>query len=768
MQKKIIIAPISMHKELLNNARSKNVFMDIKLYSLEELISQYYGFFTSDSILEIMLFSKVNYDTANSFLTYLPFVKEEHERFGDKIHKLLKIRKHLIELGLYSKNEYLEFSFSDYDIEVVGYSNNNFYLKRFSETIFKNNKITFISNYININGKDILCFDSVEEEIHFITNQIAGLISSSCESNKIKIFCSDESYLYQIEKYSKMYGINLNGLAKRKLSNTNIAKKFLTQLKKSKNVNEALELVLNKDEPDDIDNLLKTTVESATDSRLSYTEQIDVLRCVLKSTTINDVKYVDAIEIISSDNGGSDQEIFVVGFRQGVYPKIKQDNDYLSEIEKSKIDYIDSESINVENQFELINFLKSNNNIHLSFAASDYKTNFYLSSLASLFSMEKVKPNAILKDYSSLAAKIELVKMLDLRSKYKLFSPLLNAYMTSIESDYKTYSHVFSGVNVINDKTKINYSYSSLKNFVECQFKYYLTSVLKIDDNEDTFYTKLGTLAHYIFEKCLSDKKSFDFDTCFAQAYRNEKSGWSMKEETLLINIKKYLFTAVKNVLSQDDYLNNPRYLLEKKLELKLNDNSTLKGTIDKIITLNDEFVYLVDYKTGNDKFEPSKVRYGRSLQLPTYALLVKSDPLFTDKKIGGLYINNILDFSTRNPSDNVKHPKLELKGVTINDSTARKLIEPDSEGSNPRFVTFGKGSFIASEVIDEYVQNVKELYLSFDEKIRNNDFVINPKEYIGLGDKGSDSCEFCTFKDICNRVKNDYVKVIKEKADAK
>ena len=50
-------------------------------------------------------------------------------------------------------------------------------------------------------------------------------------------------------------------------------------------------------------------------------------------------------------------------------------------------------------------------------------------------------------------------------------------------------------------------SYTSLKTYFECGFKFYLSRILKIDEFEETLSTKLGTIMHKYLELIAKNKK---------------------------------------------------------------------------------------------------------------------------------------------------------------------------------------------------------------------------------------------------------------------
>lgn len=759
MQQKIIIAPYEMQQTLLRQEREKNPLSNIKIFSREQLISDFYGSFVDGAIIELIIEEKINYDTAKTFLNILPFINEKTE--NPKIAHLFEMKQKLIEKNLYRKNSYLGIAFQNRVIEINGYKEDDYHLNKFLSSVAPNNKVSFIKNEKRLESLTLTTFDNIENEVHFVMNKIADLIKNGTPVGNIKLLGLDDTYSYQVSKYAKMYGINLNKKSAKSLFLTQKGRYFLNFYKTNRNVEASLKEVFPDEFLDDESTLVKKTIQKNTDSRISFSAQYDVYKNVLKETKIPEIKYKDAVEIIKGNNAKTNQEIFVLGFRQGVYPLSHQDNDYLLESEKLKCDCILVEKENEESLFAITNFFNSSNNFHFSFASSDFTSDFHPSFLINRYDFKITNGDIGLKDHSVLAAKIEFVKMLDLNDKYAIYNDLLLPYAKSLKVYYKTYDHSFKGFEAINEEMTLKHSYTSLSTFIECQFKYYLSYVLKIEDPTESFNLKLGTMAHFIFEKCLKEKDKFDFESSYRESYIyfKNKSSWSAQEDTLLITIKKHLEVACRYILEQDKYLKKPRYELEKELSFRLKDNSYLKGKIDKIIITNDNHIFLVDYKTGKEIFDSKIVKTYRSLQLPTYGLLIKNSPEYANKKIGGLYTNNVIDFSIRDPLIALTHPYLKLNGVTLFDRDTVKAIEPDPDIGGPRFIranlkiptkldALEKNGYITEETLEEYINLTRDKYLECDEKIRSNDFSINPKKYYDKKDRTS--CTYCPFSDIC------------------
>ncbi len=765
MAKKLIIAPRSMHQSLIEVENHQDGFYDVKMMTKEELIEDYFGRFDHQAIIETMLAKRINYDSARAIVDILPFIDK---KYGiAKLDELFDLRKLLEEKNLLIKNEYLAIALKDKIVEIYSYSPDDYYLNLILKAT-NQERVSYISNTTSIEGSSIVEFSSIEQEVHTVMNQIASLIDEGKSANDIFLLGVDDAYEYYVERYASLYGIVINGFSTRSLSKTGEARDFLDLCYQNMNIAISIEQYFQNTGNNQTKIALYNAINKCIDKRLDFDMQIDVIKSVLKASAKENEKYKNAIHIISSNNGVKNADIFVLGFRQGAFPKVSKDTDYLLESEKELCGYIKTIDLNKENIYSLVDFLKSQNRFHYSFSRRSISENFYPSFLASEYKFKITNPPLISVDYSLEAASIELSKMFDSRIKYKEISPLEVPYQKAINLTYATYDNSFNGAEVFNSQSLLKLSYSPISSFQKCQFKYFLEQVMKVDEFEENFYNKLGLLSHDLFKNSLRDDFDFisQYDACLA------KSTWNDKELTLLVSIKEYLRLACQNIIDHKKTLDGAAYYLETPLSFNLDNKTILKGTIDKIIVTKNKNLYLVDYKTGKESFNPNELEFGFSMQLPTYGLLTSEDERFKDCKLSGLYINHIIDEGIKKTfSDLVTPSYLKLDGQTISDIQSIESIDPNYQKEGPRFVNipgllksgeFPKTPRLApKETFEDYLKIVKTKYIESNDKIRQNDFRINPKLI-----KKKSSCEYCTYKDICYVRKSQQVILIKEESE--
>ena len=300
----------------------------------------------------------------------------------------------------------------------------------------------------------------------------------------------------------------------------------------------------------------------------------------------------------------------------------------------------------------------------------------------------------------------------------------------------------------------ITYSYTNISGYYECPFKYYLSNVLKLDPFEGNIYSKIGLIAHKMFE--LHNKPGFDFDKAFDEEVRQTE--FTNEELPIVNNLKGKIKEANEAIRLHQRYMSKPRFLTEKRIKVEFAPHSYLLGVIDKAIILDEKYMAIVDYKTGSDSFNASKIQYGVSLQLPTYCYLASSSKELKEFNLMGVFINNVIDSKLTKYVDeeNLINPTYRLNGKVLADKDVIAKLDSTLSGSKSLFIKsvalnksgeLKQSSSLASEQeFIDYGNIALEKFLEANERIRKNDFIINPL----YQSKNDNACVNCTFKDIC------------------
>lgn len=721
---------ISNNKKELLEIKESNPFLNFKIINKKELFSNL--FFHYDSKANLYLYRKgILLDNTDEILNNLYFLKPN---INSKIDNLISLKNELEQNKLllkedfyqdYLKNKKIILYDLDLDIE----------LKSIFEQL--NIQPIIINNEFKLD-KCVYEFNNFDEEIRFIFEQIALLIEKGIPLNKIKILTNNELYISSLKKYENYFSFKFNFSNEEKIIHSNDIKLFKS-IFSSTNLDETLTQIENRIiDVDAFNKLLRKILEVK--SYIQENEIEDYIDYITKKIKISSIKYENGIDVVSSlDNLDKEDYLLIPGFILNQYPKIIKDEDYLSDKEKIILNMVTSNQKQLFQENNFIRSLSKFNNVIISYCLKNDKEEYYPSLLIEKYNLPIIKnyefTNYVYsKDYYNYFNS----NVLDEYNNFSFISPYLKN-IDAKEIEYKTYTNQFTNINnFILPNMKL--SYTSLKTYFECGFKFYLSRILKIDEFEDTLSTKLGTIMHKYLELVAKNKK-IDFDELL--------SLYS------LTNKERIIISALKNqIILEEENINNlfnstclkTINAEDTSFSYSLNNNFILEGKIDLILSNQNHYV-IIDYKTNDsENFSPDLIKYGFSLQLPIYYLLTKNGSSnFINKDISGLYINTIL--SKNYFKNDFKY--LLLNGLTFNDNF--DLIQGEQElikKQNRNYISYDNEEFknnidTTSKIINEACN-----------QIQDGNFKINPK----VIQNKVDSCKYCKYKDICYMTYKDIV----------
>ncbi len=212
------------------------------------------------------------------------------------------------------------------------------------------------------------------------------------------------------------------------------------------------------------------------------------------------------------------------------------------------------------------------------------------------------------------------------------------------------------------------FSYSSINTYLNCPLQFYYKYILKLEEKEDIFEeieaVDIGRFLHEflhsefykfkntkpvidtVFEKNFLNNLSIKFDKYFGQRSKTESY---LLKEIILYRMKKFIDNEkerqnnIKKILCLEEQFHTT---------LKISTQTyTFKAVIDRIDLLENDTLYVIDYKTGSSDImtknldKLSSVVYDRreirkvvkSFQIPLYFAILKEK--FSNYKINaGLY----------------------------------------------------------------------------------------------------------------------------------
>ena len=688
---------------------------DEKVLTKTEFINKYYYNY-EDSILKIMNDYNKNYEVAKEMFKYLVFVNEDNAK-TEKLKMLLKIKNSLKE----DKN------FKNYIKD--------------KEVIFKNiPKTKIFPSFIKYDNKEYkdekrfyTVHKNITKEVIYVFEEISRLLASGVLLNDIKIIYNDD-YEKIVKRYAKFYSINME--EKISLMGTKILQDFLSNVDKTSSFEEAFNLLKDK-------SILKDKILSLINKSISeydFAIQKEVFKALAKKASIS-IKYKDMLEKVDITYEGEDKHIFILGFNDSYYPKVKKTKDYINEEEKKLLNILTS-SDEIEEQEEMFKmFISNNKKLYFSLTINN---DYELSRYKKYNFLEKEKEeNKIV--YSSLAHKLELSKKLDKYYKYLEKDNSLDIYYSSFKKEYNTYSNKYNGTIKINKP--ISLSYTSMNTYIYNPFAYYIEKVLKINPFKDNFYIKTGSFFH----RCMELE---DYSLALKEYEFNEV------EQEYLDRVKDEILKDIDFVKEYHNVNNFNNIKREEEIVIEFDDNLFV-GKIDKLIINKDTFI-IFDYKkkesTANLNLQ--NIDYGINLQLPIYIYLVKKK--YPDLDFGGIYLNYLVldNYKLKNdekelPNYNIKKENsLKFVGFTTSDLERITKVDKDyQEGKYLRSINITKSGelsknskTLSDEEIDNITSSVEEIIKKVILDIKDGKFDILNKK---LNDKEIDQQNNYLYKDI-------------------
>ena len=754
---KLIICPNDVKRKILEENSKNNELVNIKFMTKKEFIDNYYFSYDDKTLYYLMDKYHYNLDVARVYLSNLYGIDENKDYSNSKLIFLRDLKKELIENKLLYFNPAFSEYLKDKEIEVVNY----FDLDKYEE-IALNTKVEVPTCSLNV---EVVKCETLEEEVNDVCLKIIDLLNSGVNINNIYLSNVQEEYLYTIKKLFGYYNIPINIDMNNSIYSTKVVKDYLTS--------GILDL-------ENTDNLVITRSLVRILGDLSVIPEGEIYNTLLidklKKTKLSSKKLKNAVNIKDLTNTlfSDEDHVFVLSFNQDILPKMAKDIEFINDEIRNEVNMYTSNEINIRTKKVLVYLLSRIKNLHISYKNASAFNSYYKSSLINDLKLEEIKPIIDNFSYSDIYNKLRLAEKLDLFNLYGEEDEVLKVLNNNYDIAYKTYDNKFTGINnnIYLDyiSKPLNLSYSTMNFYNQCNFKYYLSNVLRLDSFEEKFAQFIGNLYHRILNLLLELGERFDLEKEWNYYLENTDYKFDIKDRIFLIKIKKDLIELIESLKKQQLLTGYDNFYLEKKVEIELENkkvHTVFKGFIDKIMYLEkfgNTYYSIIDYKTGSidTKIEPMK--YGLHMQLPVYMYLIKYGRLFENGIFTGIYYQNILfNYPSCNGVDElekIKRDRMKLQGYSIDDTEILERFDTtfmDSEyiksmkyNEEKGFGTYSK--VLNSETVELMTEYTKDKIDELSNDILDSKFDINPKFY----DKENISCKFCSFQDICYMKNND------------
>ncbi|MGN0973724.1 MAG: PD-(D/E)XK nuclease family protein [Bacilli bacterium] len=749
---------------ITNNSYKKNILKELskddKLYpttfmSLKEFIDNYYFTYDEKAIYYLMTTYHYKYDVAKVYLDNLIYI-EDINYPSDKLNYLVKLKQELKENNLLIYNELFKCFIKDKDIIVY-----NLYLDKFVLDVLKKLNAKVINKELKNNSITVYPFNNIKEEVKFIFTEISKLLEKGISYNNIKLINLTEEYHNEFKRVSSFYKIPIK-FQMNTYFETEIVQKFI-ELIQIYNLNDALNKLK---EIYDFSNLENNNIYNKIINicnKIIFVKEKEIFtNMFIELIKKEQIKENIGIDIINLEDYIDDSYyVFVMGFNQNSIPKIFKDESYITD---NLLEYINKDSViekNIKEKEKTKIILSNIKNLTITYKLNSNKEVCYPSNLINddLFKIENYNINNNIS-YSKEETIIELGKKLDNLKKYGEKDKDLDLYYNTLDINYDTYDNKYKTIS--KDKllkylnNNLLLSYTSMNDYYKCSFKYYINHILKVDKFEDSFNIFIGNLFHYILSICFND--NFDFEKEYNE-YLNKRI-LSPKEKFFCKKLKKELLFIIENIKDQYLLSDLKNALYEENIYIKINDNVTFNGKIDKIMYKEIDginYIAVIDYKTGSTDISLKYADYGIGLQLPVYLYLIKNSNKFKNILFTGFYLQKILNKEINiTPGKtylDLKKESLKLIGYSNQDTSILSKLDrsyEDSEMIKSMKIT-SKGFYHYAKIMsNDEINNLIEKTLNkislASEKILEADFNINPK----IIDGDNIGCKYCKYQDIC------------------
>ena len=723
-----------------NKLLMRNKLINIKLMNINEFISKYYFDYDEDTIMYVMNKYNIKYEIALVYIKNLYYI-EDMGYDVNKLDFLVSLKKELDENKLLKYNDLFRKYVNDIDIIVYGIRLGKYELK-----VLENINYTYIEKKYNKFEHCIYSFNTMEEEVEYVAFKICELLYSGVSVDSIKLTNVDSGYYNILIRIFTLFGLRVNVNYSSLLSSFQYVKEFIN-LYKDNDLEYVLSVIDKK-------NILYEKIIDVVNKYIKYNNK-DLIIYKLEHETINSDKYDNAIEITDFLNYSynNDDYVFMLGFNDGIIPNSYKDVDYITDNIKHLVNLDFTKDKNKFLREDILKNIYNIKNLVITYKLRDTKKTFYPSSMCTYFSvLEGEMPSMV--SYSDVYNKIKLTRSIDDYIKYGYKNSQFDLLYSNFNVNYNSFKNEYTLINRVMDKLTL--SYSKMQIYNKCAFRYYLSDILKLDIFEENFATVIGSMVHYVMEKCLSNN-DMDTDKYVLEFLGDRKL--TNKERFFLEKYKVCIKELLDQVLLEKEYSCFDDAMYEKKIDIDYGNNVIFTGIIDKILYKeyeNNTYVALIDYKTGNDDISLKYLNYGLNIQLPIYLYLSNY-----------LNLRNVIYSGFYLQKFNITDKDYRLIGYSNSDKEVLSIM--DSGYDNSKIIksmkTLKDGSFsrytkvLSNDDINKIIDITKIKIEEVIDNIKNNKFDINPKvcNEINIG------CNFCKFRDICFVKKKDRVVITEE-----
>jgi len=760
-----IIAPFVFHAyylSLKNNRWDVHFQLITKETFLDDVM---FTFDAESAVMKIVEAFQMTHQEATMLVSSLQHVPLEKLSAKGIFQPVMRVYQLLKQENMIKTNPFSEHKYKGKKVLVDGYLQDDALLHH--HLTIKHTQVTYVKQGSIKPGIDVQVFDHIEDEVSSLFNRVAHLLAQGSDLSTIYVIDPGPSYYLELKRQAHYFRIPIQLPNQETLFSLPLGQLVLKHLEEGVDAGAILTnttLTTHPHWP-----LVLPVVKQYQTLPFSPQAKLEYVRYVLKQTKIREPRYRQAIQVVRDHKPSPTDIVFVLGFIQGRFPSIKRDTGYFNDkikLELGMLTSLQEQKLQTQ-RFDAL--IADATQSYISYPRIDEGKVTIPSPWIQSLQMRVIEGKHTVEgiDYGQRLGLIRKVKYEFRAKQFKEINPYLKAYQEAFPESIQRFDPAYTPIEANPVNKPLRLSYSALKDYYACSFKYFVGRVLKVKPmDQDEFYMHLGTFAHEVFENMGLDLTQFN--EVFDLALKNQVD-LSAKEQVLFAHLKKQLYRVCEFNLLHLANMNQPTTDVEKEMTYQHDEHTSLVGYIDKIMMVRDdqgkEYLSVVDYKSGAESFDEQLIQYGWSLQLPIYALMLQEHPSFQGKEILGLFIQHIIETSM-NPKtieiDGVKFPKsLQLDGIAIADRSKLQWIDKTIRQGQSTFLEgvsiiksgeFKKTNHVKSqEKMASYASIAKQKIEDASQGIRQRVHAINPKMI-----KGKSSCDYCPFLDTCFRQPRD------------
>ncbi|WP_297281310.1 PD-(D/E)XK nuclease family protein [uncultured Anaerococcus sp.] len=499
---------------------------------------------------------------------------------------------------------------------------------------------------------------------------------------------------------------------------------------------------------------------------------------------------------------------FALGLNDTFFPSKSRIDFLLGKDEKDKLTGIDldlkvyEEDLEEREKLNLYKMMSSSEKIYFSFALSD-KDGAAINKSVVLNGILRIFPDLEITDLTSIPLS-EIIYSKELSQKHtmdvlwksrkgedvsQVDIRFIKSYLSYLK-DYGNFETMLDGLYYDNDKSNVDqniskrlypknhFNVTEIETYSKCPYRYFVNFAIKpsYDENYDVDARELGSIVHNSLEDVsrlikdskLDDISSEKLDELISQNFDKSIDNYldrarknDLRNQFILNNLAKNTKNNSKEVINQlkkgefrvADVEVDFGYNKENDLPgVYVDDENYLRGRIDRIDKA-ENYLRIIDYKTGKKVFKIVNILNGLDLQLLVYMMSAKESSK-NIMPIGSFYmplsdeLEKMKDRYDKSNIEKIYEDKFKMNGliIKVNEEVFKLIDKQDFDLKNIGVIDRKNTDILTTEDEDLINNFAKNLVSKYIHEIKTGNIKLNPLRY----SESQNECQYCDFKGIC------------------